>query len=95
MAHEKTCNAWHCYPSGDNLKATLDLSDDEGDEAMEDTGAPNTAEEKAQLQFQLVDSFGSEKQKRLLANARQSKIDGTDLDSSLANSLPMVDSKIL
>lgn len=69
----------------------LDLSDDEGDEAMEDAGTPKTAEEKAQQQFQLVESFGSEKQKRLLANARQSKIDGTDLDSSLANSLPMVD----
>ena len=69
----------------------LDLSDDEGDEAMEDVGAAKTAEEKAQQQFQLVESFGSEKQKRLLASARQSKVDGADLDSSLTNSLSMVD----
>ena len=69
----------------------LDLSDDEGDEAIEDATAPKTAEEKAQQQFQLVESFGSEKQKRLLASARQSKVDGTDLD--LANSLPMVDTQ--
>ena len=86
-------NVWHCHPPGDNLAAMLDLSDDGGEEAMDDTRAPKTAEEKAQQQFQLVESFGSEKQKRLLASARQSKVDGKDLDSSLTNSLPMVDSQ--
>ena len=50
-------------------------------------------EEKAQQQFNLVESFGSEKQKRLLANARRSKVDIKDLDSSLTNALPVVENQ--
>ena len=60
---------------------------------MEDAGTPRTAEEKAQQQLHLVESFGSEKQKRLLANARRSKVDAKDLDSSLTNALPVVDNQ--
>lgn len=60
---------------------------------MEDTRSSKTAEEKAQQQLHLVESFGSEKQKRLLANARRSKVDAKDLDSSLTNALPVVDNQ--
>lgn len=70
----------------------MDLSDNDEDieEAMDNTGMAKTAEEKAQQQFRLVESFGSEKQKRLLANARQSRVDVKDLNSSISNSLPVV-----
>jgi len=77
---------------GDNLRVSLDLSDDEEEEAMH-VETPKTSEEKTQQQFRLVESFGSAKQKRLLVNARRSKIDMKDLDSSISNSLPMVDNQ--
>lgn len=70
----------------------MNLSGDEEEKPM-NNGAPKTVEEKAQQQFRLVESFGSEKQKRLLANARQSKVDSKDLDSSMSNSLPVVDNQ--
>ena len=86
-------NVSQCNYSGDNLRAVLDVGDDEGDKAMEAPAAPKTAEERAQHQFSLVESFGSEKQKRLLASARQSKIDAKDMDSSFTSTLPLVDSQ--
>ena len=71
----------------------MDMGDDEGYKAMEAPAAPKTAEEKAQQQFSLVESFGSEKQKRLLASARQSKIDAKDMDSSFTSTLPQIDNQ--
>lgn len=92
--YEKMLNVCQYHHQGDNLRTRLDFSDDGvNEEAVEDAGTPRTAEEKAQLQFHLVESFGSEKQKRLLANARRSKVDVKDLDSSISNSLPAVDSQ--
>ena len=86
----------YCHHQGDNLRARVDLSDDDdesGKEATQDAGTPMTTEEKAQQQFHLVESFGSEKQKRSLAIARRSKVDMKDLDSSISNTLPVVDNQ--
>lgn len=74
---------------GDNLRARLDLSDDGEDEAKHAETA-KTTEEKTKQQFCLVESFGSTKQKRLLANVRRSKVDVKDLDLSISNSLPVI-----
>ena len=73
----------------------MDLSDDDesSKEATQDAGTPMTTEEKARQQFHLVESFGSEKQKRSLAIARRSKVDMKDLDSSISNTLPVVDNQ--
>ena len=76
---------------GDNLRAMVDLSDNGEDDETMDVGTPKTVEEKAHQQHRLVESFGSEKQKRLLANARQSKVDVKDLNSSMTSTLPAVD----
>jgi len=76
------------------MRTKLDLSDDDdenGDLAMEATKSPKTPADKTQQQYRLVQSFGSEKQKRFLANARRGIVDSKDLDTSMANSLETFD----
>ena len=77
------------------MKTKLDLSDDDeenGDTTTEVSRLPSTpAVDKSQQQYQLVQSFGSEKQKRFLANARRSIVDSKDLDTSMTTSLETFD----
>jgi len=73
------------------VRTKLDLSDDDdenGDRTME---VPKTPVDKTQQQYRLVQSFGSEKQKRFLANARRGIVDSKDLDTSMTNSLETFD----
>ncbi|XP_065883791.1 DNA-directed RNA polymerase I subunit RPA49-like [Dysidea avara] len=80
---------------GDSIQAKLDLSDDDdenGDMTTEVTKSPpKTPADKMQQQYRLVQSFGSEKQKRFLANARRGIVDSKDLDTSMTNSLETFD----
>ena len=73
----------------------MDLSDDDdenGDMTTEVTKSPpKTPADKMQQQYRLVQSFGSEKQKRFLANARRGIVDSKDLDTSMTNSLETFD----
>jgi len=72
------------------VRTKLDLSDDDdenGDMMMEVTRSPKTSVDKTQQQYRLVQSFGSEKQKRFLANARRGIVDSKDLDTSMTSSL--------
>lgn len=72
------------------MKARLDLHDDIGDETM-NIGTPKTTKKKVQQEYRLVELYGSERQKKSLANVRQSKVDVKDLDSSMNSTLAVVD----